>query len=288
MILDGKKVALEYQAKIREKILSISDRKPGLAFILIGDHPASKAYVKMKIKGCEYCGILSEVYNLEETVSMGSLLDLVNKLNANRNIDGILIQQPFPKHLDAIKVINSINPDKDVDGFHPLNLGKMLMEDESGLVSCTPLGILKLLEHYKIDLNQKHVVVVGRSLIVGRPIANLLNQKRKFCNATVTMCHSQTAKLDEITRSADVLISAIGKPKFITSDMVKKDSIVIDVGINRRQENGQDFIVGDVDFETVAKKTSYITPVPGGIGPMTIAMLLQNTLKSFLMKNYDS
>ena len=288
MILDGKKVALEYQAKIREKILSISDRKPGLAFILIGDHPASKAYVKMKIKGCEYCGILSEVYNLEETVSMGSLLDLVNKLNANRNIDGILIQQPFPKHLDAIKVINSINPDKDVDGFHPLNLGKMLMEDESGLVSCTPLGILKLLEHYKIDLNQKHVVVVGRSLIVGRPIANLLNQKRKFCNATVTMCHSQTAKLDEITRSADVLISAIGKPKFITSDMVKKDSIVIDVGINRIQENGQDFIVGDVDFETVAKKTSYITPVPGGIGPMTIAMLLQNTLQSFLMKNYNS
>ena len=288
MILDGKKVALEYKDKIRDQIFSISDRKPGLAFILIGDHPASKAYVKMKIKGCEYCGILSEVYNLKENVSMEALLDLIDKLNLNRNIDGILIQQPFPKHLDAVKIINSIHPNKDVDGFHPLNLGKMLMEDESGFISCTPLGILKLLEYYKIDLNQKHVVVVGRSLIVGRPIANLLNQKRTLCNATVTMCHSQTARLNEITYSADVLISAVGKPKFITSSMVKNDSVVIDVGINRIQEKGVDLITGDVDFETVAKKTSYITPVPGGIGPMTIAMLLQNTLKSFLMRNYNS
>lgn len=285
IILDGKKTAENIRRNIKLVIDQGFLRKPGLAFILIGDHSASKTYVNMKSKACLEVGILSKVIRLKESTPQLELAKVIHELNYDSSIDGILIQQPFPKHLDAVKVLHSIDPAKDVDGFHALNLGKMLMQDDTGFIPCTPLGILELLKAYNLNLDGKNVVVLGRSLIVGRPIANLLSQKRPFCNATVTICHSGSENLNSITKTADVLIAAVGISNFIKKSMIKQGCIIIDVGINRIQKDGNLILTGDVDFEDVAQSTSAITPVPGGVGPMTIAMLLQNTLKSFLLKH---
>ncbi|NBO23854.1 MAG: bifunctional 5,10-methylenetetrahydrofolate dehydrogenase/5,10-methenyltetrahydrofolate cyclohydrolase [Chlamydiae bacterium] len=284
MLLDGKAVAQKIRNEIHLSLKSFLPKKPGLAFILVGQHEPSLAYVKMKMKGCEEVGIISKVHHLDEKTKTQSLLDLVEALNEDPSVDGILIQQPLPIHLDSHKVLLAINPQKDVDGFHPLNLGKMLMQDSSGFLPCTPFGILELLAHYQLDFDGKQVVILGRSLIVGRPLANMLSQKRNFCNATVTLCHSGTKNLKEITKTADLLIAACGIAHFIKEEMVKEEAVVIDVGINRIFNGEKLIITGDVDFENVKKKAKALTPVPYGIGPMTIAMLLQNTQTSFLRK----
>lgn len=282
LIIDGKKTAQLHKNKIKQILDKGFSRKPGLAFILIGEDSASMTYVKMKSKACNEVNIESHVIHLPGDVSQEHLLKVIDQLNHNPHIDGILVQQPFPKHLNPLTIINSIDPFKDVDGFHPVNIGKLIMQDDTGFIPCTPLGILKLLEDYQLSLEGKHVVVIGRSLIVGRPIANLLSQSRDFCNATVTCCHRSSKDLSSFTKIADVLIVAIGKNEFIKADMVKEGCIVIDVGINRIEKKGTNILVGDVDFENVSLKASAITPVPGGVGPMTIAMLLANTMKSFL------
>jgi methylenetetrahydrofolate dehydrogenase (NADP+)/methenyltetrahydrofolate cyclohydrolase len=286
IVLDGKIIAQRCREEIKNTILNLpAHRKPSLAFILVGDHAASSTYVKMKAKGCAEVGIQSTVLSLPEKISFLELTKVIHDLNHDPSIDGILVQQPLPNHLDSSKVVDAIDPKKDVDGFHPLNLGKLLVQDPSGFIACTPLGILELLKAYELDLEGKHVVVLGRSLIVGKPIANLLSQKRPYCNATVTICHASSQHLSSITKSADVLIAAIGKPHFIDESMVKEGAIVIDVGINRITKNGTSIITGDVNYASVSKKASAITPVPGGIGPMTIAMLLKNTLKSFQLSH---
>ncbi len=282
MILDGKKVAEKHRLNIKNTLSKGFYRKPGLAFILIGENPASNAYVKMKVKGCEEVGIESFLIRFDETISKEKLLSVIQELNLNSDIDGILVQQPLPSHLNTDQIVHAIDPKKDVDGFHPLNLGKMLIQDESGFIPCTPLGILNILKEYHLSAEGKHVVILGRSLIVGRPIANLMSQKREFCNATVTLCHSGTRNLSELTKKADILIAAIGQPHFVKKEMLKKDCIVIDVGINRIFKDEKMILTGDVDFDHVKDHVQAITPVPGGIGPMTIAMLLENTLKSFL------
>jgi len=283
MILDGKKTAEKILEEIKEKISSFQGRKPGLAFILVGENPASQTYVQMKAKACKQVGICSHVIQLPQDVEEENLLKEIHSWNHDLKIDGILVQQPLPKHLDSMKVITNVLPEKDVDGFHPLNLGKLMLGHEDGFISCTPLGILTLLLRYNIPITGKHVVIVGRSNIVGKPLASLLMQKKAGRSATVTVAHSQTENLKEITRSADILISAMGRAKTITKEMVKKGAVVIDVGINRVLSSQQKpIIMGDVDFEEVLPIASAITPVPKGIGPMTIAMLMQNTLKSFL------
>ncbi|MCF7806877.1 MAG: bifunctional methylenetetrahydrofolate dehydrogenase/methenyltetrahydrofolate cyclohydrolase FolD [Simkaniaceae bacterium] len=283
-ILDGKAFAAQLRAEMKNELNQIGGRSPGLAFILIGSHPASHSYVSMKEKACHEVGITSKTLQLDQNISEKDLIEQIKALNMDPSIDGILIQQPFPQHLEALKIVACIDPQKDVDGFHPLNLGKLMIGDPSGFVPCTPLGILKLLEHYRIDAESKHVVIAGRSNIVGKPLASLLIQKKKGCNATVTVVHSQTQNIQQICSSADILIAAIGAPHLIKPDYVKEGAVVVDVGINRIHMNHQSKIVGDVDFDSVSQKTSYITPVPGGIGPMTIAMLLHNTIKSFKMR----
>lgn len=279
MLLDGKKLSCEIQSEIQKKIAPLQGRKPGLAFILVGDNSASKTYVKAKAKACETVGIFSKVLTLSAALSESDLLKQIDALNKSPEIDGILVQLPLPPHIDEETVASAIDPQKDVDGFHPINMGKTLLGIEGGFLPCTPKGIQVLLEKYKIETLGKHAVILGRSNIVGKPLAALLMQKKPGCNATVTVAHSQSEHLADLTRSADILIAAIGKPHFITKDLVKPHSVVIDVGINRLP-SGQ--IVGDVDFHSVSQVVKYITPVPGGIGPMTIAMLLQNTLQSFL------
>lgn len=282
MIIDGKKIAQSIHEELKEKISKLKDKKPGLAFILIGDNPASHAYVRMKKKGCAEVGIYSETYSLKESVSEDELLKLIIKCNNNPNIHGILVQQPLPSHLSEKKVIETIDPNKDVDGFHPINVGKALLGQEDGFLPCTPFGIITLLEKAHIDVEGKHVVIIGRSNIVGKPLAAMLVQKKKHCNATVTIVHSQTKNLYELCKMADILIAAIGKPGFVTKEMIKENAIVIDVGINAIEDHGKRRLVGDVDFENVSKRCSKITPVPGGVGPMTIAMLLYNTYLSFI------
>ena len=278
-IIDGKKISIEIKEEIRidvEKIIKSGERAPGLAVIIVGENPASKVYVNSKVKTCNALGIYSEKYILDSEISEIDLLELVEKLNNKDEIDGILVQLPLPKHIDEDKVIEAIKPNKDVDGFHPINLGKLVI-GKDGFKSCTPYGIMELLKRYKIDLNGKDVVIVGRSNIVGKPLSIMLTNE----NATVTLCHSRTKKLSEKTLNADIVIVAIGKEKFLTKDMVKDGSIVIDVGINR---NKLGKLCGDVDYENVSKKTSFITPVPGGVGPMTIGMLMKNTVKSRMEK----
>jgi methylenetetrahydrofolate dehydrogenase (NADP+)/methenyltetrahydrofolate cyclohydrolase len=272
MILDGKAVA----AQIRQELsFKYKDQSTALAFILIGDNPASHSYVSMKKRACEEVGIVSINIKLKENVSEKELLETIKKLNEDPAIDGILVQQPLPPHLLTEKITSAIDPTKDVDGFHPLNLGKLILQDPTGFIPCTPLGILELLKRYKIDLSSKRVLILGRSHIVGRPLSILLSQNAPYCNATVTTAHSKTENIKQLCLNSDVVIAAIGKPHFIQADMIHEGSIVIDVGINRVH----DTIVGDVHFQEVQKKASYITPVPGGIGPMTIAMLMSNTLK---------
>ncbi len=283
-LIDGKKIALQIEEQIRAQVALIQGRKPSLAFVLVGDNPASQSYVRAKKRACAAIGITSTLTHLPITISQNELLHEIQALNQNPNVDGILVQLPLPPHINDRAIMLSINPEKDVDGFHPINIGKMLLGEDHGFLPCTPHGIKLLLQRYEIPVEGKKVVIVGRSNIVGKPLAAILMQKRPHCNATVTIAHSQSEHLPEITRSADILVAAIGKTHFITKDMVKPKAVVIDVGINRLCDGK---IVGDVDFENVAPITSWITPVPGGVGPMTIAMLMQNTLYCY-NKLYNS
>ena len=274
-IIDGKKVSSHIIENITTEVKSLKlkiDKSPGLAVILVGDDPASAVYVRNKNKTCTKIGFQSFENILPSDTSELILLNLIDELNNNENINGILVQLPLPKHISSHKILKAIKPEKDVDGFHLENVGR-LVTGNAAFKPCTPAGIIQLLDYYNIDLEGKNAVVLGRSNIVGKPVAFLLLEK----NATVTICHSRTKDLSKITRQADVLIAAIGKPNFVTADMVKDDSVIIDVGINR--VDGK--LVGDVDYQAVSQKVSLITPVPGGVGPMTIAMLMANTLQSF-------
>jgi methylenetetrahydrofolate dehydrogenase (NADP+)/methenyltetrahydrofolate cyclohydrolase len=268
-IISGKEISASIRAEIKAEVEKMTVR-PGLAVILVGSDPASQVYVRNKNKACEEVGFYSEMYTLPEETEMDDLLGLIDQLNHSPQIHGILVQLPLPKHLDEEKVILAISPEKDVDAFHPVNVGKIMIGNHSFL-PCTPAGVMELLFRSGIEVSGKECVVIGRSNIVGKPQAMLL----LHANGTVTVCHSRTKNLAETCARADILVSAIGKPKFVTPDMVKEGAVVIDVGINR-DENGK--LCGDVDFENVAPKTSFITPVPGGVGPMTITMLMKNTL----------
>lgn len=292
IILDGKKISVEIKSELKikvEKLKSNGMRLPGLVAILVGDNPASQVYVKSKSKSCDEVGFFSRIENLASSTSENDLLALVEKYNNDNSIHGILVQLPLPKHIDESKIINAISPKKDVDGFHPFNVGELVIGNET-LYPCTPAGIQEILKRYKIETKGKHVVVLGRSNIVGKPIANIMLQKKDFANAVVTICHSAAKNLKQFTTQADILIAAIGSPNFVTADMIKDDAVVIDVGINRIEDQSSPRgykIVGDVKFDEVSQKASYITPVPGGIGLMTIAMLLQNTFKAYsLIENY--
>ncbi len=268
-LINGKDISASIREEIKAEVASMKKR-PGLAVILVGNDPASAVYVRNKNKACEEVGIYSEMYTLPGETSMNQLLDLIDQLNNSPNIHGILVQLPLPDHLDAEKVIMAINPNKDVDAFHPINVGKIMIGNFDFL-PCTPAGVMELLKRSNISVAGKECVVVGRSNIVGKPQAMLMLHE----NATVTVCHSKTNDLTSVCKRADILVSAVGKAHFIKENMVKDGAVVIDVGMNR-DENGK--LCGDVDFNNVSKKTSYITPVPGGVGPMTITMLLKNTV----------
>jgi len=281
-IIDGKTTAAEIREELKNKIKNLP-KPPGLVTILVGDDPASKVYVNSKQKACAETGMYSVLEKLDENVSENELLEIIEKYNNDESIHGILVQLPLPAHIDEDKVIEAISPKKDADGFHPVSMGNLVIGKET-FFPCTPHGILVLLERYGIETSGKHVVVVGRSNIVGKPVANMLMQKKKNANAIVTVCHSAAADLSYYTKQADILIAAIGRADFITSDMVKDGVVVIDVGINRVEDASKKRgyrLTGDVDFEGVSEKASYITPVPGGVGPMTIAMLLENTYTAF-------
>lgn len=269
IIMDGKALALEIKEKVKE-MTNVSDKTYFLTIITVGDDEASKVYVRNKIKSAEECGILCKHIRFEESISENKLIEYINELKSVEFGNNILVQLPLPKHIKEDKIIEAIGPLNDVDGFHPENIGK-LFTGKKARVACTPGGIMTLLNHYNISLSGKHCVIVGRSNIVGKPMAALMLNE----NATVTVCHSKTKNLSEITKQADILIVAIGKSKFITSDMIKEGCIVVDVGINR-DENGK--LCGDVDFEQCKDKTSYITPVPGGVGPLTVATLMYNCI----------
>ena len=274
-LIDGKVVSQSVRNEVTElasKLKQDTGIVPGLAAVLVGDDPASEIYVRNKRKACEKVGIYSEEHKLPAETTEEQLLGLVNKLNEDTKIHGILVQLPLPGHIDETRILRTVSPLKDVDGFHPYNVG-LLVEGNPRFVSCTPGGIIKMLDFYNIDIKGKEVVVVGRSNIVGKPVSMLLLHR----HGTVTICHSRTKPLEEVTRRADILIAAIGRANFITADMVKEGAVVIDVGINRKDDGK---LTGDVDFEAVSEKASYITPVPGGVGPMTIAMLLYNTYLS--------
>jgi len=274
--IDGKAFSQTVLEKIREEHSQLKEKygKPaGLAVVIVGNNPASQVYVKNKIKACENVGFYSENIELDENISEKELLQEINKLNKNDRINGILIQLPLPAHINELKIIDSISPEKDVDGFHVSNIGKMVIGDETGFLSCTPYGIIQLLEEYKIEIAGKDAVIIGRSNIVGKPMALMLIHK----GATVQVCNSRTKDLRKKLNEADIIIVAAGVPKLLKKEDVKEGAVVIDVGINR--VDGK--ICGDVDYEEVAEKTSYITPVPGGVGPMTIASLIKNTFKSY-------
>ena len=274
VILDGKAISKKVRGELKIKAEELKQKNivPKLAVIMVGDDPSSKIYVRNKSKACEEVGIEFEEYLLGENIKNEELLNLIEELNNREDIHGILLQSPIPKHLDINLAFRTIAPEKDVDGFHPVNIGKLSLNQEC-FVSCTPFGIMRMLAEYNIDIEGKHAVIIGRSNIVGKPMIQCMLNK----HATVTVCHSKTKNLSEITKQADILVAAIGKPKFITEDMVKDGAVVIDVGINRNEEGK---VCGDVDFENVSKKASYITPVPGGVGPMTIAMLMNNIIKA--------
>lgn len=274
IVLDGKQLAKKIRQELKEKVDEMKQRGilPKLAVIMVGEDSASKIYVKNKSKACEEIGIDYEEYLLKEDITIDELKNLIHSLNEKKEIHGILLQSPIPKHLDINEAFREIAPNKDVDGFNPINVGKLCLGQDT-FVSCTPFGIVKILEEYQIPIEGKHVVILGRSNIVGKPLIQCMLNK----NATVTVCHSKTKNIEEYTKQADILIVAIGKQRFVTKNMVKKGATVIDVGINRTNEGK---LCGDVDFEEVEKVASYITPVPGGIGPMTIAMLMNNVVKS--------
>lgn len=273
-------VSAQVKDAVKEQALELKEKygiTPGLAVVIVGNDPASRVYVNNKKKACEYCGFKSEEYALPEETTQEELLALVKKLNEKDDIHGILVQLPLPKHLDDKEVIDNINPLKDVDAFHAVNVGKIML-GEYDFLPCTPSGVMEMLRAYDIKVEGKNCVVIGRSNIVGKPMAMLLLHE----NGTVTICHSRTKNLKEICRTADILVAAVGKPKFVTADMVKDGAVVIDVGMDR-DENGK--LCGDVDFENVKDKCSFITPVPGGVGPMTISTLMKNTLKAAKVQN---
>ena len=273
-IIDGKKLAKKIREELKIKCDELKQKGiyPKLAVIMVGNNPASKVYVRNKSNACADVGVEYVEYLLEENIEQEELIELIKKLNEDKTINGILLQSPIPMHLDINEAFKTITYIKDVDGFSPASVGKLCIGEDT-FISCTPYGVMKILEEYNIDLNGKHVVILGRSNIVGKPLIQCCLQK----NATVTICHSKTQKLEEITKQADVLISAIGQPEFVKTDMIKDKAVVIDVGINRNKDGK---LVGDVDFENVKEKASYITPVPGGVGPMTIAMLMNNVIKA--------
>jgi methylenetetrahydrofolate dehydrogenase (NADP+) / methenyltetrahydrofolate cyclohydrolase len=282
-ILDGIAVSSEIKEGLKNEVAEIKAKNgkiPHLAAVLVGNNPASEAYVGNKVKSCHEVGYQSTLLRLETTISEEDLLNEINKLNEDPSVDGILVQLPLPKHISEEKVINTINPEKDVDGFHPISQGKMVL-GQPGFLPATPFGILLMLQHYKIDTAGKHCVVIGRSNIVGTPMAILMSRNNNPGNCTVSICHSKTKDLKSITLQADIIVAAIGRPRFLTADMVKEGAIVIDVGINRIDDASKKSgsrLVGDVDFDNVAEKCSYITPVPKGVGPMTIVGLMKNTL----------
>ena len=286
IIIDGKKISTLIKEEIKnqvEEIKSQGGRVPHLAAVLVGEDGASLTYVSNKVASCKQVGFKSSLINLPYEIKEEKLLKEITRLNNDKEVDGFIVQLPLPKHIDQNKVLLSINPKKDVDGFHPTNFGKMALDMET-FVSATPYGIIELLERYNIDTNGKHTVVIGRSNIVGRPISILMSRKAKLGNSTVTVVHSRTKNLETFTKNADIVISALGIPNFLKASMVKDGVVIIDVGINRVKDLNKTkgyVLKGDVDFESVKEKASYITPVPGGVGPMTIASLIQNTLKAY-------
>ena len=283
ILLDGKTTSSEIKDEITLEVLQLKKegkKTPHLAAVIVGNNGASRTYVGAKVKACNRVGFLSTLIELNEDITEASLLSKIDELNNNIEIDGFIVQLPLPKHIDEQKVLMAVDPKKDVDGFHPTNVGKMALNLPT-FISATPYGILELLERYKVETSGKHVVVIGRSHIVGSPMSILLSQKRTVGNATVTITHSRTRNLKEITLQADIVIAALGIPEFLTEDMVKDNVTVIDVGITRVEDTSKKSgyrLLGDVAFDEVSKKAAYITPVPGGVGPMTIAMLLKNTL----------
>ena len=283
-LIDGNAIAESIIEELTAEVGALPGKKPVIAVIRVGEDPASVYYVRKKEKTAHRIGIGSRLHILPEDVSKEALFAQIDALNADPDVNGILIQAPLPKHIDETETFNRVLPGKDVDGFNTVNIGKLCQEDRSGFVACTPAGIVQLIERSGIETQGKHVVVLGRSQIVGKPAALLMVRKAVSGNATVTICHSRTQNLAEITRQADVLIAAIGRPNFVTGEMVKEGVAVIDVGINRVEDGSRKSgyrLVGDVDFDAVAPKASQITPVPGGVGPMTVAMLMHNTLRAF-------
>ena len=285
IVLDGKKTSSNIKAEIAESVKEIvakGSRPPHLAAVIVGDDGASLTYVGSKVRACKRVGFESTLIKLPETISENELLEKVNELNNDENIDGYIVQLPLPKHIDSQKILMAVDADKDVDGFHPTNFGKMALSLPT-FISATPFGIMELLKRYNVETSGKHTVVIGRSDIVGRPISILMSQKSNPGNSTVTLAHSRTKNIEELTKQADIIISALGVPNFVKEDMVKDGAVIVDVGITRVTDGSEKGykIVGDVDYENVSKKSSYITPVPGGVGPMTIAMLLKNTLLAY-------
>jgi len=285
IVLDGKKTSNDIKAEIAESVKGIiakGSRPPHLAAVIVGDDGASLTYVGSKVRACKRVGFESTLIKLPEAISENELLEKVNELNDDENIDGYIVQLPLPKHIDSQKILMAVDADKDVDGFHPTNFGKMVLSLPT-FISATPFGIMELLRRYNVETSGKHTVVIGRSDIVGRPISILMSQKSNPGNSTVTLAHSRTKNIEKLTIEADIIISALGVPNFLKADMVKDGVVIIDVGITRVTDNSLKGykIVGDVDYENVSKKSSFITPVPGGVGPMTIAMLLKNTLLAY-------
>lgn len=277
-ILDGKKLAQKLNSKLKtelDKLVKIGKTKPTLVVVLVGNDPASETYVRNKARACKSVGINSELYLLQSTVSESNLLSLIDKLNGSSYVTGILVQLPLPEHIDSKKVFDRISPHKDVDGFSTINIGKLYGKNkENGLFPCTPVGVMEILKSTKVNLNGKHAVIVGRSHIVGRPLAELLLQS----NATVTVCHSYSKNLQKYTKEGDIVIAAVGSPNLVKGSWLKKGAIAVDVGLSRLGNKG---LVGDIEFESASRRCSFITPVPGGVGPMTIAMLMANTLRAF-------
>lgn len=282
-LIDGNQIASTIIAELKAEVATINGRKPCIALVRVGDDPASVSYVRKKEKTAAEIGIEGRIILPPVDISQADLEQVIDDLNADDTVDGILVQSPMPKQIDELLIFRRISPAKDVDGLGTMNLGKVAQDDDTGFVSCTPAGIMALLARSNVDLKGKHVVVIGRSLLVGKPVALLALQKKAGANGTVTVCHSGTADLPAITRQADVLIAAIGRPNFVTRDMVKPGVVVIDVGINRVEDAAKKSgyrLTGDVDFENVSALASKITPVPGGVGPMTVAMLMSNTVKA--------
>jgi methylenetetrahydrofolate dehydrogenase (NADP+) / methenyltetrahydrofolate cyclohydrolase len=284
-LIDGRAIAEKVYVDLRRDLAELKSKgvTPGLAVVLVGDNPASRAYVRSKEKMCRELGLHSIKLELPASITQTELLGRVEELNRDSNIHGILVQSPPPEHIDEAAIVRALDPRKDVDGFHPENVAKLVLDDPSGFVPCTPLGVQRLLIETKVEINGAHVVVLGRSMIVGKPLALLLMQKNKNGNATVTVVHSRSRNLAEITRSADIVVAAIGRAEFVRADHVHEGAVVIDVGINRVEETTSERgyrLVGDVAFDEVFKRASAITPVPGGVGPMTIAMLMTNTVKA--------